>query len=703
MVKRWHSPRRQTSPADHDEHGTRLSLGPVGASMVTALRVAFGVLVSILAALAGLLTAALLVLEVGGWNRLREPIERVVTARTGRAFSLHDLDVDLGLTTRIHLRGVSLANAPWARRPEPLFNAHAVVVDMRLPDLLRGRVTLPRLALDSPRLNLERRLDGRDNWTLDGLADEAGTDDPDGLRLGALLVRKGELRLHDKVRGIAVQAVVNATGNDPTAQAGELSLAAQGRYNRGDFRLTAKAGSLDAYRDGKVAYPLTLNLGAAGSRLRFEGTLAPGGSLAGVDGTLTLRGNDLAELYPLTGIVLPNSPPYQLQTGLSRRGDTVRLRGLNGTIGDSDTAGDLAVTLGGARPRLEGSLRSQKLDFDDLGTLFGGTPATTGAETASPAQKAQAKAYARDQRLLPDAPLHTRRLRAMDADVTFRAEAVNSRVIPMRDMSVRVRLDDGRLRVAPVHVRLPQGQFDLDLAVDGRATPAVSRVELGMRQVQVADLLPAVQGAPAMAGTLYGRAALEGRGDSVRAFAADADGRVGLAVNGGQVSHIVVELLGLDVAEALGVAVSGDQTVSLRCAAVALDVQGGVAKPQTFIIDTSDSVITAAGAVDLGQERLDLTLRTQSKDPSLLAGQAPVTVGGPLRSPRVGVAAGPLAGRGMAAVAVGTLLAPVAALLAFVDPGLAEDSDCAALLRTAVPSGEGTGGNAPAEPSKPVD
>ena len=48
-------------------------------------------------------------------------------------------------------------------------------------------------------------------------------------------------------------------------------------------------------------------------------------------------------------------------------------------------------------------------------------------------------------------------------------------------------------------------------------------------------------------------------------------------------------------------------------------------------------------------------------------------------------------------------LAPVAALLAFVDPGLAEDSDCAALLRTAVPSGEGTGGNAPAEPSKPVD
>lgn len=655
--------------------------------MTVALRTSFGVLVSVLAALAGLLIVALLVLEIGGWNRLREPIERVVTARTGRAFSLLGLDVDLGLTTRIHLRGVSFANAPWAR-PEPLFDAHAVAVDVRLPHLLRGRLTLPRLALDRPRLNLERRADNRANWALDGLADDAGADDPGGgPRVGALVVRKGELRLRDEVRGIAVQAVVNAAGNDTNAQAGELSLAAHGRYNRGDFRLTAKAGSLDAYRGGKVAYPLTLHLRAAGSRLRFEGTLAPGGSLAGVHGTLTLRGDDLAELYPLTGVVLPNSPPYQLQTRLSRRGDTVRLRGLDGTIGDSDTAGDLAVTLGGARPRLEGSLRSQKLDFDDLGTLFGGAPATTGAETASPAQKAQAKAYARDQRLLPDAPLDTRRLRAMDADVTFRADAVNARTIPMRDMSVRVRLDDGRLRVAPVHVRLPQGQFDLDLAVDGRATPPVSRVELGVRQVQMADLLPTVQGTPAVAGTLYGRAALEGRGDSVRAFAADANGRVGLAVNGGQMSHLVVELLGLDVAEALGVAVSGDDTVGLRCAAAALDVQGGVAKPQTFVIDTSDSVITASGAVDLGQERLDLTLRTESKDPSLLAGQAPVTVGGPLRSPRVGVAAGPLAGRGVAAAALGALLAPVAALLVFVDPGLADDSDCAALLRTAVPSG----------------
>jgi uncharacterized protein involved in outer membrane biogenesis len=236
--------------------------------------------------------------------------------------------------------------------------------------------------------------------------------------------------------------------------------------------------------------------------------------------------------------------------------------------------------------------------------------------------------------------------------------------------------------LAPVRVQLPQGQFELDLALDGRVTPPVSRVALGVRKVQMADLLPAVDGAPALAGTLHGRAQLEGRGDSVRAFAADAHGRIGLAMNGGQMSHLIVELLGLDVAEALGVAISGDKTVDLRCAAMAFDVHDGVARPETFVIDTTDSVITASGAVDLGQEKLDLTLQTRSKGPSALSGQSPLTISGPLRDPRINVVTRPLARRGAAAVALGALLTPVAALLAFVDPGLAADSDCASLLST---------------------
>jgi hypothetical protein len=63
--------------------------------------------------------------------------------------------------------------------------------------------------------------------------------------------------------------------------------------------------------------------------------------------------------------------------------------------------------------------------------------------------------------------------------------------------------------------------------------------------------------------------------------------------------------------------------------------------------------------------------------------QTPVTLQGPLRDPNVGIEAKGLAARGLAAVALGAVLTPIGAMLAFVDPGLAEDSDCAARLRQA--------------------
>jgi hypothetical protein len=51
-----------------------------------------------------------------------------------------------------------------------------------------------------------------------------------------------------------------------------------------------------------------------------------------------------------------------------------------------------------------------------------------------------------------------------------------------------------------------------------------------------------------------------------------------------------------------------------------------------------------------------------------------------LRSPEIGVEAGEAAGQGGLAALLGSLVAPLAAVLPFVDAGLAEDANCAALL-----------------------
>jgi AsmA family protein len=60
--------------------------------------------------------------------------------------------------------------------------------------------------------------------------------------------------------------------------------------------------------------------------------------------------------------------------------------------------------------------------------------------------------------------------------------------------------------------------------------------------------------------------------------------------------------------------------------------------------------------------------------------RAPINVRGTLRHPSVGISAQGVIKQGSVAAAAGVLLTPVAALIAFIDPGLAKDQNCAALL-----------------------
>lgn len=634
----------------------------------------------VLLAIAAVVALAVGALQILGWNVLRGPIATVVTARTGRPFAIHgDLDVDLGLTLRVTARDLELGNPPWVDPKRPMLRMRELDLSLRLPQLLRGRVVLPRLMLDQPQVALLRRADGKTSWQL---GSEEGGDGNNPPRIRELVIRDGQVELEDAIRGLNLQAAVSSSNRLDAPLGQQLRVTAEGRYNGQPFRLTARGGSLFALAERGTRYPVALDVRAGDTRITLKGSVGTDAAQT-LDARLTVSGPDTAELYGLLGVVLPNSPPYSISGQLRHAGNTVRFDDLSGKIGDSDLAGSMRFDTGGPRVRMTADLRSQRLDFDDLGSLLGAPPATGNGETASPEQKVQATQLAQEGRLLPDAPLHADRLRAMDADVRYLAASVDARTVPLKDVRVEVQLKDGVLRLSPASFSFPQGNLELWLTLDGTQDPAATDLDVRLSKVLMDQLTPQIDGVPALAGTLDGRASMAGRGNSVRDFAAHANGRMGLAMNGGRMSHLAVELVGLDVAEALGVLIGKDKPVDIRCAAGALALQDGRLRIKSMLIDTEDSLVIAGGGVDLATERLDLKLQTHSKDASLLSGQTPVTLSGPLRRPAVGIESKGLAARGAAALALGAVLTPVAAMLAFIDPGLAQDSDCAARLREA--------------------
>jgi uncharacterized protein involved in outer membrane biogenesis len=178
-----------------------------------------------------------------------------------------------------------------------------------------------------------------------------------------------------------------------------------------------------------------------------------------------------------------------------------------------------------------------------------------------------------------------------------------------------------------------------------------------------------------------GRVDLHGAGASIHKFASDMDGTVSLVIPSGNIRDAIAELTGINVAAGLGLLITKDQKQSdIRCGVANFVATDGVLDAKTLVIDTSNVLITGRGDVDFGKETLDLQIQGKPKRVRLVRLRTPIVLGGSLAKPTIGVAPVKVLEQAGEATALGILLTPVAAILAFVDPGLAKNADCAALM-----------------------
>jgi len=149
----------------------------------------------------------------------------------------------------------------------------------------------------------------------------------------------------------------------------------------------------------------------------------------------------------------------------------------------------------------------------------------------------------------------------------------------------------------------------------------------------------------------------------------------------------LAEWAGVNVLSALGLSLSGDNSATnMRCAVMHFDARDGTLDSRQIVLDTGPTRIDGHGTVDLKDETVNLTLQGKPKHFQLLHLNAPITLSGKLESPAIGVDTKPALTQGAVGVGLG-LLTPFAAILAFVDPGLAKDADCAELLADAKSQG----------------
>ncbi|RDS86727.1 AsmA family protein [Dyella psychrodurans] len=660
-----------------------------------------------------LLVALILVVALFDWNRLKPVIDDNVSAAIGHPFVIQgDLTVawqrepaQQGLSAWVPwptftARSIQIANPSWTKQPQ-FAQLDALQFRFSPLGLLVHHIDVPSVQLVGPQIDLERDTHGQANWLF--TLPQTTTPSAWQLNLGAIGFDQGHVALDDAQNRLKLQVTItplqqaipydqivaqatdearadvghgvgktaesNKTQPDMSAGAArtnyQFAWTADGSYQGTPVTGTGKSGAMLALQQTDQPFPVQARMHIGDSKIALVGTLTDPVHLGALDLRVWFAGTSMAKLYPITGITLPDTPPYgtegHLVAELHPHGSRFDYRDFRGRVGQSDLGGHVQLVTGGDRPKLSGDIHSQQLRFVDLAPLIG---ADSKAEKQQRGDTTQQPA----DKVLPVETFRTDRLRTMDADVTFSAARIEHPTsTPIDSLSARVWLDNSVLQIDPLHMGVAGGTIDGMLRVDGGAQPMRGALQLNARHLQLKQLFPTFGPMSSSFGEINGDVALNAHGNSVAALMGDANGDVKLLMNDGAISKTLLETAGLNVANVVVEKMFGDKTVKINCAAADLGGSDGLFNSKLFVFDTDDATVNVDGTVNFANEHMDLNITPHTKGFRVFSLRSPLYVKGTFKNPDVGVHAGPLLLRGGGAVALG-VLAPPAALLALVAP-----------------------------------
>ena len=630
---------------------------------------------SILYAGAGMLAIVLLcalTIAIFGWNWLRGPLEHVALQKTGRVLaSQGDLTVKFGWPLiRVQVPRLSFANPTWAQNPQML-TAQGIEVSLDIPQLFHRKLVFPEVSLAQADVSLERSREGRKSWLLD----LGQTDEDARIDLGQVSIGRGSVGFDDPSQKTSLHATLTtvASSADKAPTTG-LQFTVQGQFKGIPVQGQGGGGPVLALRDTQMPYPLNARATVGRTSITLEGTVTDLQTLSAANLHMVLRGDSLEQLYPLLGIAFPATRSYTATGRLVHSGTSWRFEKFTGRVGGSDLAGFAQVVTGGKRPQLTAEVQSDRLALDDLGPLIGARPGSVKQAVAQPQDTGH---------VLPDVPFNTERWDSVDADVQLRAKSLQrAKSLPLENLSVHLKMQDALLTLKPLNFGLAGGQLEATVTLDGRHAPLTGQVQARVRKVLLGKLFPTLDLGKSSIGQVHGEFDLKGTGNSVGSMLAHADGKLGLVVSDGQISQLMMEKAGLHLWEILGLSLTGDRLIKLRCAVADFDVKQGTMQASALVLDTQVSTLVGSGSIDLKNETLDLMLDPRTKTTSPLSLRSPIYIRGSFAQPRVQIDKGRVLTRAAGAVGLG-LLNPLLALIPLVDAGPGKDSDCGELVRDA--------------------
>lgn len=633
---------------------------------------------SILATVVGLILLAWAILFITKGRFLKPYFEDIASKQTRREvkvagdFQLYFNPINI----KFLAEGMTISNPAWATRPN-FFESKLIDTNIATVPLIFGRRRANWLNLLDGNFDLEWDSSGKRNtWTMGDPNAPAEPFEMPAIRRAT--IQGTEVRYRDPRLQFLADIKIETVKATDTSFDNDIRFSGGGSVRRQPFTLSGSLMSPNETLAGG-RNRLALHAESANNILDLTGTLPGATEIEGADLKLRVRGPNMAGLFVLLGVTTPDTRRYQFTSNLTKRDEQWRFTAIRGTFGDSDLAGVMTISMPADRLLIEADVRSSLLDIIDAGPWVGYDAQRLDRLGAAGA----IRTVGGRPRILPDAPLRAESIGLFDARVDYRVARVRMDNFPISNVGLKLDLTRSLLKLSPLTFDIAGGHLTSDIVVNARGAPVRTNYDIRLSPTRMGTLL-AKFGAEqsGTTGTIKARVQLAGVGDTVHKSLASSNGRIALIMPAGTFWTRNVQLAELDIGTFVQKMFQKKlkDPIQINCGLIAFTVRDGIAAADPILIDTKKNVIAGRGGFSFKTESLDMAMEADSKTFSLFSGQSPIGVGGYFAGPTVDPISKELLTR--AGIGLGLLAAvnPLAGVLAFVDVGNAEATQCGPVL-----------------------
>ncbi|MBS1065465.1 AsmA family protein [Gluconobacter kondonii] len=616
----------------------------------------------------GALVAALIVLVlVWQWDWFVPYIDRKATAALHRPVSIAHLHVHLGFKPTIRVDDLKIGQPEgFGKEKNDFASAHAITVKVDAWRYLTGGgLSVLLIRVDTPKGDIVSLADGTNNYTFPSSSNTSSqTASPSTTlpKLGKIEINDGDIRVAmAKLKTdmhVLIHTVPPKDGDD-----GHIVIDLEGRYARAPITGHIVGGALLDITDTTHPYPIDGRLANGPTYITLRGTVDDPIHFRGTNLALHFAGPDMALLYPLTGVPIPETPAYSVTGNLAYSDHAIRFQKFEGHMGSSDIGGDINVNPHQKPILVDAALHSHQVDLADLGGFIGAQPGA--AKKAEPAST----------RVLPDKAINVPKLNAANVHLTYHGDHIRNKNWPLDNIDTELDIHDGAIDLKHLTFATGTGTISANATLEPTKNAQFhTRFRLDVSRLPLSRIMTSkdmFQGE----GTIGGHVTLNSTGNSVATLVENGNGGTTLVLDrGGDVTALLPDLLGLKLGSAILSALGIPDRSKLECLVADLPLKDGIVHTDAMLLQTGTTRTSGTGTVNFHKDTLDYAITTRSIGPQILSLPGAVHIFGPINNPTI-LPGAELIGRVAASVGLGIVFPP-AALIPTIQLGVGKGSAC---------------------------